>query len=250
MRWQAELDLATRAARAAGTLLHDAFDQDKRVLSAEGRDIKLQADRDAEAAIIEVLGESDYNILAEESGEHGELGGGAPFWIVDPLDGTMNFSRGIPLCCVSIALSRPDDPFLGVVYDFNRDDRFAGVVGEGAWWNGQPMAVSGVAEAEQAILSSGFPVNFTYDDAGLREYTDMMRRFKKIRLFGTAALSLANVACGRVDAYAEDDIMYWDIAAGYALVAAAGGYVDMQPSGRIKWARRVRCAAREAIWKP
>lgn len=250
MNWADELALAVTAAKAAGALLLDAMRRDKKVLSAAGRDIKLQADRDAEAVILDVLNKSQFNVLAEESGEHGALDGDAPFWIVDPLDGTMNFSRGIPLCCVSIALSRLDEPLLGVIYDFNMDELYTGVVGEGAWLNGAPMAVSDIADAAKGILATGFPVNFVYDEAGLKEYLATVTRFKKVRKFGTAALSLAYVACGHADAYAEDDIMFWDIAAGVALVKAAGGYARIAPSPTLKWARRVRCASRESVWNP
>ncbi len=250
MNGRDELDLATRAARQAGAMLREAMRRDKQVLSATGRDIKLQADRDAEAVILDVLRDSQFNVLAEESGEHGALDGGAPFWIVDPLDGTMNFSRGIPLCCVSIALSRIGEPILGVIYDFNMDELYTGIVGEGAWLNGEAMAVSGIDDASKAVLATGFPVNFAYDEAGLQAYLAMVTRFKKVRKFGTAALSLAYVACGRADAYAEDDIMFWDVAAGVALVKAAGGYARVAPSPTLKWARRVRCASRERIWEP
>ncbi len=250
MNWEQELRLAETAAKRAGALLRDALRRDKKVLSSEGKDIKLQADRDAEAVILEVLQQSAFNILAEESGEHGVLDSGEPIWIVDPLDGTLNFSRNIPLCCVSIALSRPDDPLVGVVYDFNADDCFAGIVGEGAWWNGEPMSVSNIGDAAQGILATGFPVNFVYSEAGLQEYLASVRRFKKVRKFGTAALSLAWVACGRADAYAEDDIMYWDVAGGLALVRAAGGYVRIEPSPTLKWARKVRCASKESVWTP
>lgn len=247
MKLREELDLAVRAAREAGALLRDAFHRDKAVLSQKGRDIKLQADRDAEAAILKILGSSAHGVLAEESGEHGELDTDLPVWIVDPLDGTMNFSRGIPLCCVSIALSQRDNPLLGVVYDFSADDLFTGIVGEGAWHNGEAMSVSGITESPKAILSTGFPVNFAPDDAGMLAFAERIRRFKKVRMFGTAALSLAYVACGRVDAYSEEDIMFWDIAAGLALVLAAGGHVQME-NAKLKWSRRVHCAANEGIW--
>lgn len=246
---RAELDLAIEAARKAAEMLRRAQQQEHEILSQEGRDIKLQADRDAEHAILEVLRQSRYQILAEESGEHGALDSGDAFWIVDPLDGTMNFSRGIPACCVSIALGRLDTPMLGVVYDFNRDELFTGIVAQGAWLNGKAIQVSSVREAQSGILSTGFPVNFEYSDQGLHDFSQRIRRFKKVRMFGSAALSLAYVACGRVDAYSEDDIMFWDIAAGVALVAAAGGWISLEPSQK-KWARRVRCASNKGVWKP
>lgn len=247
--WQAELARAEGAARAAGALLRDAMTREKAILAEPGRDIKLQADRDAEETILAALGASPHPVLAEESGELGTIDPAKPFWIIDPLDGTMNFSRTLPFCAVSIALSTLDIPMLGVVYDFNRDDMYSGVVGEGAWRNGAPMHVSSITETGRAVLTAGFPVNFVYEDAPLMEFARMARRFRKLRMFGSAALSLAYVAAGLADAYAEDDIMFWDVAAGMALVAAAGGHVRCEETGRLQWSRVVRCAADARIWE-
>lgn len=246
--WQTELRRAEDAARAAGALLKDAITREKKILGEPGRDIKLQADRDAEAVILAALATSPFPVLAEESGELGEIDPAKPFWIVDPLDGTLNFSRTLPFCAVSIALSSVDTPMIGVVYDFNRDELFSGVVGQGAWRNGAPMQVSKITETGRAVLTAGFPVNFVYEDAPLFTFVKMARSFRKLRMFGSAALSLAYVAAGLADAYAEDDIMLWDVAAGLALVQAAGGYVRCEETGRLKWSRVVRCASHENIW--
>lgn len=250
MSRRAELDLATEAAREAGRRLRELAREESLVLSAEGRDIKTVADQEAEAIVLERLrAGSDYPLLAEESGEHGAPADG-PFWVIDPLDGTMNYTRGLPLCCVSIALMQSDRPLLGVVFDFNSGDLYRGVPGQGAWLNDRPLHASDREDSRQATLATGFPTQREFTDAALREMFDTIRRFKKTRMFGTAALSLAWVAAGRVDAYAEDDIMLWDVAAGLALVEAAGGYVALEPSPRLKWARHVRCAGRAAIWSP
>ncbi len=248
MKWQAELDLAVRAAAEAASFLQEGITKDKLVLSEIGRDIKLQADRDAEARILQILGESDYPILAEESGEQGDLTDTSPFWVVDPLDGTMNYKHGLPLCCVSIALSHTNDPILGVINDFNRNECLRGVVGEGAWMDEEPIHVSGTSDPAKAILATGFPTQGDFGDAAIEQFVELAQRFKKVRMLGTAALMMAYVACGRVDAYAEDHIMLWDIAAGVALIRAAGGWVDMQDSERVKWGKRVRCASNPQIW--
>lgn len=248
VNWEVELRRAVDAARAAGKVLCNLMRKPKKVLSEVGRDIKLQADQDAEAAILEILKQSDYPVLAEESGEHGDATGGGPVWIVDPLDGTLNFSRGIPLCCTSIALAQGDTPILGVIYDFNRDELFTGVPGKGAWHDGQPMRVSDIREAARGILNTGFPTASDYGDEALMEFINNVRRFKKVRLLGSAALMLAYVACGRYEAYAEDNIMWWDVAAGVALVLAAGGYADVRP-GTGDWARIVRVSSHREIWE-
>ena len=125
MAWENELNLAIEAAKAAGVRLSELALDEKEILSAKGRDIKLQADRDSEAIILKMLSEgSKYPVLAEESGEVGDVPGSGEgtFWAVDPLDGTFNFSRGVPVCGVSIALVAGTEPVVGVFYDFNRGD--------------------------------------------------------------------------------------------------------------------------------
>lgn len=243
------LKAAEEAARDAGGFLREQMLRGQEVISREGRDIKIQADRDAEERILFRLKATGYSALAEESGLHGLVKGDTPFWIVDPLDGTMNFSRGLPLCCVSIALCRGNEPLLGVIYDFNRDECFTGAPGQGAAVNGMAMRVASTAHTNQAILATGFPSMRSMDAEALEPFIREARAFKKVRMLGSAALMLAYVACGRVDAYAEDDIMFWDVAAGVALVRAAGGVVDMKESKRAQWAREVRAACRPAIWQ-
>lgn len=254
MEWTAELKLATEAARAAGARLAEIMRGHKEILSDAGRDIKLQADRDAERIILDLLqARSPYPALAEESGEHGAPAEG-PFWVIDPLDGTLNFSRGVPMCCVSIALVAGQTPLLGVIYDFNRNELYYGVEGGPSGFVGadgveRPLAVSAVRDSRRGILATGFPTNRDYGDAALQDMFMEIKRFKKVRMLGTAALMLAYVASGRVDAYAEDEIMLWDVAAGLALVKAAGGYVDIRPSSKMKWARRVRVASHANVWE-
>lgn len=249
MKWEAELKLAVAAAEAGGAVLRDALTKTKAVLSAEGKDIKLQADQDSEKAIIATLASSGFPVLAEESGEHGETNTDGAMWVIDPLDGTMNFNRGIPICCVSVGLVDNGDPVLGVIYDFNHENWYTGVVGEGAWLNDEPMTVSDISERNQAILSTGFPVNRDYSGGALEEFVGQIQQFKKVRFFGSAAMSLTFVASGCVDAYTEDDIMLWDVAAGAALVKAAGGYVELTSSEKLTWARNVNAASSAAIWE-
>ena len=248
MKWRGEFELAQQAAREAGRLLAELAGGAKEVLSAEGRDIKLKADREAEQLILDRLrGASPHPILAEESGEHGAPEGG-PFWVIDPLDGTLNFKRGIPICGVSIALVEGVDPIFGVIYDFNRDELFSGGAGDRARLNGTETSISDIRDPSQAVLATGLPVGRDYSVEGFAEMIQHFRRFKKTRMIGSAAISLAWAACGRVEAYAEDEIMLWDVAAGVAIVRSAGGYVSLEPSPKNKWARRVRVAAHEALW--
>ncbi|HBV98544.1 MAG: hypothetical protein JL50_20910 [Peptococcaceae bacterium BICA1-7] len=248
MNWEKELDIAVIAAREAGKYLAGPHCS-RSVNGSDGRDIRLKADREAESIILDcLLKNTGYPVLTEETGEHGTQEDGSPLWIVDPLDGTVNFFRRIPLCCVSVALWLGERPVLGVVYDFNSNQLFTGIVGKGSWRNGQAISVSGIDSPERAVLATGFPVNRDFRLNSLVGFADRVRSFKKVRLLGSAALSLAYLASGCVDAYIEEDIMLWDVAAGIALVEAAGGRVSVERSRRHKWAVKVACSAHENIF--
>lgn len=219
------------ARKAAAELLSDAKGYGA-IESAVGKDIKIVADRRAEQLICNDLGaKTSFPILSEESGlVKGEGGAGEYQWIVDPLDGSLNFNRSIPFYCISIGLWKGESPLLGVVYDMTREEMFTGIVGKGAWLNTEPISVSDVSEVGQAVLCTGFPSYTDYSTEAVTHFVQQIRSFKKIRLFGSAALSLAYVASGRVEAYREDDIKLWDVAAGLALVKAAGGRISATPA--------------------
>jgi len=232
-------ELAVSAALDAGTLLKGHSAEANRVRAEDGKDLKLEADVLAEGRILDRLrASSPYPILSEESGANPGFSEEAEFWVVDPLDGTLNYGRHLPLTCVSIALWRGDQPVLGVVYDFERGELFSGRVGEGAVCNGTPIAVSNVEDPAKAVLSTGFPSGRDFGEAALLDFCRKVQEFKKVRLLGSAALSLAWLAAGRLDAYAEDDIWLWDVAAGLALVAAAGGVFQRNP-GTQRFQHRV-----------
>lgn len=249
LRWVKELAIAEDAAREAGALLRDMARGPRVVLDASGRDIKMAADRETEAQILARLAPSGYTVLAEEGGAQGEVSETEPLWVVDPLDGTMNFSRGIPFYCTSIALMVGEEPVLGVVHDPLRAETFSGLAAGGCWLNGTPVQVSTVTDPAQAVLATGLPTFGDYSEAHLTEFALRLGRFKKVRMLGSAALMLASVAAGRVDAYGEDNIMLWDVAAGLALVRGAGGYVSSTPSSTHHWGRYIRCAASSTLWE-
>jgi len=229
---------AQSAAAAAAKLLCDAFMNDAGIRSREGRDIKTEADLQAERLIKDALATSGIPIIAEESADKSPVSDEGLRWLVDPLDGTMNFSRGFPQCAVSIGLLDGLNPVLGVVYDLCRGVCYQGIVGNRAWScsNGcptlTPLSVSSTGDLQQAILASGFPVGRAYDQQTLQRFIQQVQCFKKIRMIGSAAMSLAMVARGTFDAYAEEDIMLWDVAAGIAIVQAAGGYAHIAPGHR------------------
>lgn len=244
MQKQEYLQTAKEAALAAGKYLTE--ETLKAVNVEQDKDIKLFADKNSEKIIIDFLkSRYDIPVLTEESGELGTIGDGL-YWIVDPIDGTYNYLKGLDLCCVSIALWEGGSPVLGVIYEFKNDKLYSGIVGEGAWCNESSMSTSQIDTLGKASLATGFPVYRDYSDKALTRFTDSVKYFKKIRMFGTAATSIAYVASGKVDAYIEEDIMLWDVAAGVALVLAAGGAVQLE-QGSEKWTRKTMCFANEQL---
>lgn len=220
------LAIAENAARQAGKYLLETGARDRRVDSFSGKDVKLQADRQSEKIIINLLrSKTNFLILSEERGL--EKGNRDYRWIVDPLDGSLNYLRGIPLCCVSIALWDKKKPILGVIYDFNRSQIYSGITTQKAWLNDREIETSCVSQKDQAVLCTGFPLNTSFRTKDLMRFVTKIQDYKKVRLLGSAALSLAYVACGKADEYTEDNIMLWDVAAGLAIVSAAGGRYDM-----------------------
>lgn len=232
MRFDSELKLAISAARAAGGLLM-SFDP-RKVDSQEGRDIKLRADRESEALILEHLKPSGLPTLSEESGENSTYTGGLR-WVVDPLDGSFNFFKGLSeLCCTSIALWDDETPVLGVVYRFALGEMLTGLVGSGAWRNDEPIAPSAVTAMDRACCATGLSVKGDFGRERLERYLHLLSKAKKVRMLGAAAIMSSSVACGRIDLYHEEDILLWDVAAGMALVRAAGGVTEYKAKADFK----------------
>ena len=152
MIWEKELKIAQRAALTAGHFLAVNRNRTQQYGVIAERDVKLKADQESEAIILDILTNAcRYPILAEESGEIGNFSETEqPMWIVDPLDGTVNYSKGINFCCVSIAMYKQFNPILGVIYDFSRDELFSGVVEKGADCNGRNIIPSAVNDSSQS----------------------------------------------------------------------------------------------------
>ncbi|MEP6808856.1 MAG: inositol monophosphatase family protein [Chthoniobacterales bacterium] len=228
------LDAAQEAARAAGELLRRGFEQPQRVNAREAHDIKLEIDVQTQDLITDLLLKKfpehalygEEGIVGDQSAEHQ--------WVVDPLDGTVNFFYGIPHFCTSIALRLKGEIIVGVIYDPIREEMWSVQKGKAPELNGRPMHVSDRSELAEAIVSVGLSKTGVTIAAGLPLLQDMVHRARKCRLMGSAALDMAYVACGRFDAYVEQGISLWDIAAGYILVEAAGGKVEMRPREDMK----------------
>lgn len=228
--YQPELDAAIAAAREAGAYIRSRVGRVENVRAKGVHDLVTEVDEAAERLIIERLGAAfpAYVTLAEESApDLVEATSASPRWIIDPIDGTTNFTHGLAPFCVSIALQDGPDLVLGVVYEVGADELFAAVRGRGLTLNGEPAGVSATADLEDSLITTGFPFRaFGYLDA----YLGVMRRFmlgtRGIRRPGSAAADLAYVACGRFDAFFEAGLAPWDVAAGIVLVREGGGRVS------------------------
>lgn len=241
------LAIAEAAARETGAILRAGGDRSVALNSAT--DVKLAADTNSERLVRERLAATALPIFGEELGGDPALydSAGTLYWVVDPLDGTFNYQRGQPLTCVSIGLMRGNEPVLGVIYNFNADEMFSGFVGEGVFLNGKKIVPAWATEISQACLMTGFPALADKSPEALAPFIAEVGKFKKIRMIGTAALAVAYVAVGRADVYDERGTNLWDVAAGMALVRAAGGFVRLTPTGKRALNFDLRCAAR-AEW--
>jgi myo-inositol-1(or 4)-monophosphatase len=222
------LNIAVRAARRAGSIINRAaLDGSLDVRTKQARDYVTQVDRAAEEAIIEVVRKAypDHAFLAEESGAAG--GGQAEFrWIIDPLDGTTNFIHAFPQYCVSIAVEQRGALAHAVVYDPVRNELFTASKGRGAFLNDRRIRVSKCVRLQDALVGTGFPFKeVTRLDLYLRQLRRFMETASGVRRAGAAALDLAYVACGRLDAFWELGLSPWDMAAGALLIQEAGGLV-------------------------
>ena len=143
--------------------------------------------------------------------------------MVDPLDGTANFNRGIPLCCVSIALIDDEKPILGVINDFNHNELYLGSIETPSMVNDELLKISNITNASNGTLMTGLPANTDYSDDGMKQLIEKFQKWKKVRMIGSAAMASMYVASGKAELYAENGTNIWDVAAGIAIVEAAGG---------------------------
>jgi len=222
------LDLAIAAARAAGNLIRTNFGTPLNVNALEAHDIKLELDVKSQELITGMVLEHfpDHAIYGEEGLAGNQAS--AFHWIIDPIDGTVNYFYGIPHFCISIALREGTEIVLGVIYDPIRDELWQVRKGGPALLNGKPIQVSTRASIAEAILSVGFSKTKTTIDSGLPLFQDLVYKARKCRLMGSAALDMAYVATGRLDGYIEQSVSLWDIASGILLVEAAGGSVKIE----------------------
>jgi myo-inositol-1(or 4)-monophosphatase len=221
------LDLAKSAAVRAGTQLLESVDSVDRSYahSAElPREVKAAADSVLERDILGALADAQLAVLSEESGYIPSPHHSNRWFIVDPLDGTFNFVKGLGPCAVSIALWEDQRPIFGVIYDLMEGQLAWGGAGMGAFIDGHPISISDTATLAMASICTGFPVRFDIEsDQSMRHFWRLVSPFAKVRMIGSAAVALLHVARGSADVYLEKNIMLWDVAAGIAIVQGAGG---------------------------
>ncbi len=198
------------------------FMGDAQIISSKEKDIKTTADLAVNEAILNVLNKSDISVFSEEIAT---LQYHLPTicWIIDPLDGTYNLSRGFPYTSISICLWKNEKPIIGVVKNIFNGMTYSTKAKGGIFSNGRKLKVSEVDSIKNATLATGFPSGTNYSTENLLNVVSFIQKFKKVRAIGSASLMLCNVASGIFDAYYEKDIYLWDVVAGLALVKEAGG---------------------------
>jgi myo-inositol-1(or 4)-monophosphatase len=234
--WLEELEFSVELARRAGGVLMDRYERVERIDYKSARDVVTEADHESEALIIDAIRDRFPRdaMLAEESGEHKAVGGEwqatgrARTWVIDPLDGTVNYANGIPFFCVSVALVADGSPVVGVVFDPTRDELFTATAAGPACLDGRPV---GVSEKEQL---TDFVVSMALNGRAAVTRSRNVRKAVRIpRSMGSAALALAYVANGRFDAFIQQGgLSAWDVAAAGLIAERGGATVTAMDGGR------------------
>lgn len=224
------LNIAIQAARASSRIILRFMDQlDTINITDKGNysNLVTEIDRLSEAEIISHIHKAypNHAILAEESGSDSKIDDVC--WVIDPLDGTMNFVHGFPHFAISIAVKRKNQTEVGCIYDPIRQELFTAVRGKGAQANNRRMRISAAKQLEQALVGTGFPGGLAPDQmtSYLKTFQQILPRVADIRRAGSAALDLAYVAAGRLDAFWELGLHEWDVAAGALMIQEAGGAI-------------------------
>ncbi len=229
--YTAYLTAAEQAARLAGSFLREHFYSIKQVDEALAHDIKLRLDKESQQLIAGHLLAAfpESSILGEEGNEGAAA---AEYqWIVDPIDGTVNYFYGIPIFCVSIALQHRGELVLGCVYDPMQQECFTAIAGEQPLLNGRSISVSTREQMSDAVVFIGHGTHDGSGETGIRRFAHISKQVRKIRILGSAALTLCYIAAGRFDAYVETRISLWDFAAARVILEAAGGRLEFEPYG-------------------
>jgi len=227
------LKAAIEAAREAGQVQREHLWGDFAVSYKGEVDLVTEVDRRCEELVVGKLKAAtpDFGFVAEENLY--QDGSASVKWVIDPLDGTTNYTHGFPWFCVSIALEVEGEPVLGVIYHVMMDELFTAIKGKGAYVNGRALHVSEHRPLKSCLLATGFPYDRTSDNENnFAHFCNFHLETRGVRRAGAAALDLAYVAAGRLDGFWECKLKPWDVAAGVLLVGEAGGVVtnyDAEP---------------------
>jgi myo-inositol-1(or 4)-monophosphatase len=226
MDFEPYMQVAISAAEKSARILQMRFGNISQVRKKAADEIVTEADTESEKEIISAIRSNfpEHGILSEECGL--KAGGSDYKWIIDPLDGTVNFAHQVPICCISIALAFQDAIVLGVVLNPLNGEFFSAVKGQGAQLNGQSIQVSSISTLSDSLLVTGFAYNLkeTFEPV-ITRYGNCLKAAQGMRRLGSAALDLCYVACGRFEGYWEQNLKPWDTAAGSLIAAEAGGTV-------------------------
>lgn len=223
------LDVAIEAAKSAGGFLRKNLGKVRQIHQKGGQEKNLvtEIDKQSEAMIIGMIQRHfpSHAFLGEESGRS-KPGSSGYTWVIDPLDGTTNYTHGLPVFCVSIGLEYQNEIVLGVIYDPNNGELFTAEKGRGSFLNGKRISVSKVETLSRSLLVTGFPYSVA-DNPGraVEHFIQFLFEGQAVRRMGSAAIDLAYVAAGRYDGFWEVELQPWDMAAGSLLVTEAGGRV-------------------------
>jgi len=225
-----ELTIASQAARAAGAIQMELYERLVSIDFKSEKDVVTEADHLSEAAILEIVGRAfpGDGFLAEESGESGAAGAAADrLWVIDPLDGTVNYANGIPFFAVSIGLVIAGEPVLGVVLDPTRDELFTAVRGGGAFLDGRPIHCANKPRIGDTVVHLGLPRS-----GFAQQNTDFRRAVRIVRAMGSATLAMAYLANGRFDGYVQyQGLSTWDICAAGVIAIEGGAIVTSRQGG-------------------
>lgn len=225
-------DVGIDVIKKAGRYLREDFSNSSK-LKESTYDVKLKQDIESEKIIIENIKEKfpEDTFLCEETGITGKNQNN--LWIIDPLDGTLNFSRNIPHSCVSIAFIGKDEKF-GIIYDFFREEIFTGIEGKGAYLNGKKIRVSKIDKIENAIIGIGFMVGKREIEYGLEILQKIIKKAKRVRMMGSAGLDFAYLSSGRIDLLIHLNLKRWDYEAGKIILNEAGGELIEEEINGVK----------------
>ncbi|MFA6637063.1 MAG: inositol monophosphatase family protein [Candidatus Omnitrophota bacterium] len=222
-------EVAISAAKEAGEYILGHMGKIKKISHKSGiNDLVTDVDKSSEEMIVKRIKETfpDHSILAEEGGKSGSEKSGFT-WVIDPLDGTVNYAHGFPFFCVSIGFAVEGEIKAGVVYDPVRDEMFSAESLKGAFLNDGKISVTGTDKVQRALIATGFPYLTENREANLELFRRIISKAQAIRRPGAAALDLCYVAAGRLDGFWELNLSPWDTAAGHLIVKEAGGKVSM-----------------------